>query len=468
MSGLRFIAAVLTTFGLGATAGFGATAAELAERFCVGCHGVGFSGGRALALAGGKWRHARDDQQAALIITNGIPNTAMPPFADALADAEKAALVDYIKATTPTVGPMEVPSDTVYRTQHQNFRVERIGTGYETPWSIAFLPDGRLLVSERAGRLRIVDRGQNSPPIQGIPKVYYRQDAGLLSIALHPDFAQNGWVYLSYAEPGPQTRTSMTKIVRGRIKDGAWIDQQVIWEVDARYYIRGDDHYGCRLRFIGDKLFFTIGERGNRPAAQDLSNPCGKIHRLEADGRIPIDNPYVSQPEVYPSVWSYGHRNPQGLTIDPRHGDIWSTEHGPMGGDELNHIQPRANYGWPLVTYGREHNGREIAPFRTQPGMVDAVRQWTPSLAVCPLEFSTSPRFPGWQNQFLVGTLRAQQLRRLKLAGDRVVEEEILLDNFGRIRDVATSPDGLIYLAVEYYNRPGDIVRLVPVNEAGP
>ncbi|HYP15758.1 MAG TPA: PQQ-dependent sugar dehydrogenase, partial [Opitutus sp.] len=373
---------------LGACAGLGlltptraisADGAQLASQFCASCHGEALTGARAPALRGGRWQRARNDAEAMQIVVRGLPDAGMPAFGDALSEADRAALLAFMRSSAPPQAPARSKGEAV-RTQRQNFAIETVASGFEVPWSIAFLPDGRLLVTERAGRLRIVDGGKVSPPIQGIPRVWYRQDGGLLSVALHPDYAKTGWVYLSYSEPGREPRTSMTKIVRGRVANLSWVDQETVWEADRRFYSHGNDHYGCRLLFHRGKLFFSIGERSRRAAAQNLGDPRGKIHRIEADGDVPADNPFVRTPGALPTIWSYGHRNPQGLAVDSRTGDLWATEHGPMGGDELNRIEPGQNYGWPVVTHGREHSGAAISEFTSKPGMMDPVRQWTPSI----------------------------------------------------------------------------------------
>lgn len=395
----------------------------------------------------------------------------MPAFGNVMTVEAAAVLVERIHAAA-TVAQDQAQEGihdgnaggAVFRTEKQTFKVEVVSTGYEVPWSLVFLSEAKILVAERAGRLRIVDvaSGQNSAPIHGLPKVWSMQDGGLLSIALDPKFSKNGWIYLSYADPGKIPGTSMTKIVRGRIRNDAWTNQQVVWQADPKFYYRGSEHYGCRLLFVGGKLFFTVGERGNRAAAQDLSNPCGKIHRVEPDGKIPADNPFVNRAQACPSVWSYGHRNPQGLALDPLTGELWSTEHGPRGGDELNIIRRGGNYGWPVVTFGAEETGEKITNLTAKSGMVSPVYHWTPSLAVCPLMFSTSEKYPAWKHDLLVGSLAVQQLHRLALKNDTIERDETLIQNLGRIRDLVTGPDGLIYIAVEYRDRPGEIVHLVP------
>ena len=258
----------------------------------------------------------------------------------------------------------------------------------------------------------------------------------------------------------------MTKIVRGHIKDGAWEDQQTVWQADQRFYTRSTEHYGCRLLFVRGKLFFTIGDRGNRNNAQELTNACGKVHRVEPDGKIPADNPFVSRPDADPSIWSYGHRNPQGLAFNEETGELWETEHGPMGGDELNLIRPGLNYGWPVVTFGRDNDGSIISELTSKPGMVDLVAQWTPSIAVSPVHLSLSDRYPKWKHMLLIGSLAFQEFRRIEVRDGQVVEQELLFKEHGRIRDIRTGPDGYIYLAFERWDwGGGEIARLVPISD---
>jgi glucose/arabinose dehydrogenase len=435
----------------------------IAAQYCYGCHGDQFTGGRSPALAGGAWHRAHSDEEAVNTILDGLPTVGMPSFKKTLSADDARSLVAFIHAQETLWEPRQTVSDgEVIQTQRCTFKLEMFSTGFENPWSMAFLPDGRLIFTEKAGRLRILDHGKLLPPIEGIPSVHYQQDGGLLSLALDPDYAKNGWIYLSYSESGSWF-SSMTKVIRGKIRDGKWVDQQTVWSADSKYYHRSDEHYGCRLLFSQGKLFFSIGDRGDRSSAQDLSNPCGKIHRVNPDGSVPADNPFVGRKDADPTVWSYGHRNPQGLAIDPQTGEIWEVEHGPKGGDELNHIHKGGNYGWPVVTFGRNEDGTKISEATSAPGMIDPIAQWSPSLAPGVLYFSNSDRYPGWKNQMLVGFLHGQQIHRVEVKGDALVDQETFLNTIGRVRDIQTGPDGLIYFAVEHWDRPGVIWRLVPM-----
>ena len=253
----------------------------------------------------------------------------------------------------------------------------------------------------------------------------------------------------------------MTVIVRGRLKDGAWADQQLIFRAPQKYYFRDTSHFGCRFLFDPQgNLFFTLGDRGNAAGAQDLSSPLGKIHRVRDDGRPAPGNPFLDRPGAWASIWSYGHRHPQGLQYHPATGRLWETEHGPRGGDELNVIEPGRNYGWPTISDGQPQ-GREIIEGTARPGMERPVVSWTPSIAPAAIEFYRADRFPQWRNSLFVASLVSQHLRRIETDGDRVTHQEVLFREHGRVRDVVTGPDGFIYVAL---NNPGRIARLVPAD----
>ena len=359
------------------------------------------------------------------------------------------------------------PEGRVIKTERQAFRIEVVAREVETPWSLAFLPDGRLLITERPGRLRIVANGKLLPdPVSGTPAVWERQDGGLFDVEVHPKYAQNGWLYLSYSEPGPN-ETSMTAIVRGRIKDNKWVDQQFLFHAPPALYTASNIHYGSR--FIFDRqghLFYSIGDRGHIDDAQDLSKPAGKVHRINDDGSIPKDNPFANRSGALPSIWTYGHRNPQGLAFDPATGKMWESEHGPRGGDELNLLEHGRNYGWGVITHGVQEGVTKTS----QDGMEQPVVHWTPAIGPSSIVFYTGDRYKGWKNNLFVSGLAGQQLRRLEVAADRVTHQEVLFTQSGRVRDVAIGPDGYFYLALQFPgarvsdSTPGVIVRLVPIS----
>ncbi len=470
---VRLRAALLTLPLLSAAQAAGARdAGELYNQFCVSCHGDTLAGGTAPSMLDDEWTHGGTDADLARTIAQGAVDQGMPAWESVLTEPEIRALVVYLRErragyqrnreTLPSPDPQHV-----FSTRHHAFRVEVVTTEVDTPWSLNWLPDGTMLITEKTGGLRTWRDGELSAPIADTPWVDSGGQAGLLDVAPHPDYAENGWIYLSFSDPQKNDRdenVSLTKVVRGRIRDGVWVDEVVIYQADLALYRRpGGVHYGSRIVFDDTgHIFFTIGERGVKEDAQDLGRPNGKVHRLRDDGTVPADNPFVATPGALPSIWSYGHRNPQGLVRDPRDGVLWETEHGPRGGDELNRIAPGRNYGWPVITYGMNYNGTPITAETARPGMEQPVTHWTPSLAVCGIDFVTGDRFPGWKNNLLVSALAQQHIRRVVIEDGEVVDQEILWEDFGRCRDVAVGPDGLIYVAV---NGPNQVVRFVPAEK---
>ncbi|NNF38238.1 MAG: PQQ-dependent sugar dehydrogenase [Gemmatimonadetes bacterium] len=350
--------------------------------------------------------------------------------------------------------------------QEAGFRVTTVVEGLEHPWGMAFLPGGDMLVTERPGRLRVVRNGALvEAPVSGVPEVWSRGQGGLLDVALHPDFESTGWVYLSYSKPGPGG-TATTAVVRGRFDGSALSDVEEIFEADA--FTENGVHFGSRLAFDGeDHLFVSIGDRGERDQAQNPLNHQGTIVRLHDDGRVPADNPFVGRADVRPEIWATGIRSPQGLAFRPGTDQLWETEHGPRGGDELNIIRPEVNYGWPTITYGINYNGTPVGDGISEaPGLEQPVHYWVPSIATSGLAFYEGDAFPEWRGSAFVGGLAAVHLARLTLQGDAVVSgEELLADRGQRIRDVRVGPDGLIYVLVDSGRAP--LWRLEPGTTAG-
>jgi glucose/arabinose dehydrogenase len=349
------------------------------------------------------------------------------------------------------------------RARHGALMVETVAGGLNHPWSLAFLPDGRMLVTERSGNLRLVTSdGSESRPIAGVPAVKARGQGGLLDVVLDPDFATNHLIYLSYAEPRSGGLAG-TAVARGRLDEEALrlSDVAVIFRQEPGY--SGNNHYGSRLVFASDgTLFVTLGERFDlRDKAQDLATDLGKIVRINRDGSIPRDNPFVGREGARPEIWSYGHRNPQGAALNPRTRTLWAIEHGPRGGDEVNIVRKGANYGWPVIGYGVHYSGAKIGVGTSKAGMEQPIFYWDPSIAPSGAAFLTSDRYPGWQNSLFTGALASQALVRLELQGDRVAREERLLTDLGaRIRDVRQGPDGLLYILTDASN--GQLLRLTP------
>jgi glucose/arabinose dehydrogenase len=340
-------------------------------------------------------------------------------------------------------------------------RVETVASGLENPWALAFLPDGRMLVTERPGRLRLVGRdGRVSEPLAGVPAVQARGQGGLLDVALDPDFANNHLVYLAYAEPG-EGGTAGTAVVRGRLGEGGLEDVQVIYRQQPK--VRGANHFGARLVFARDgTLFITQGDRYDyKEQAQDLSSGLGKLVRLNPDGSVPRDNPFVGRSGARPEIWSYGHRNIQSAAIHPQTGQLWTVEHGARGGDELNRPEAGKNYGWPVITYGVDYSGAKIGEGTAKPGMEQPVYYWDPVIAPSGAVFYTGEVFPEWRGSLLVGSLRPGLLVRLTLEDGRVTREERYLGDLGaRIRDVRQGPDGAVYVLTD--SRDGRLLRLLP------
>jgi aldose sugar dehydrogenase len=360
----------------------------------------------------------------------------------------------------PTDGQAQAPRSPTPRPTKGVVRVETVARGLEHPWAVEFLPDGRMLVTERPGRLRIVDRsGRISAPLAGVPEVEVGGQGGLLDVALDPRFAENRLVYLSYAEL--REGGAGTAVARGRLGEGRLEDVRVIYRQQPK--VEGGNHFGSRLVFTRDgKLFVTQGDRfGYRERAQDLSNHLGKIVRVEADGSLPNDNPFVGRAGALPEIWSYGHRNIQAAAIHPETGQLWTVEHGARGGDELNHPEAGKNYGWPVITYGVDYSGLRIGEGTAKEGLEQPVYFWDPVIAPSGMLFYTGDAFPGWKGSVLIGSLQGA-LVRLQLEGGRVVREERYQEDGlrERIRDVRQGPDGLVYVLTDDGN--GRVLRVVP------
>jgi glucose/arabinose dehydrogenase len=350
------------------------------------------------------------------------------------------------------------------KTEKAEIVVETAARGLDHPWGLAFLPDGRMLVTERPGRLRIVSTdGQVSPPLGGVPRVYAQEQGGLLDVALDPKFPENRLVYLTYAEP--RDGGAATAAGRGRLNAAgtALEDFQVIFRQQPA--VSGGLHFGSRLAFARDgTLFISTGERFKFEPAQDLSTHLGKLIRINPDGSVPPDNPFVNRKGARPEIWSYGHRNVQGLAIHPETGALWVGEFGPRGGDEINIAEPGRNYGWPLVSWGDHYDGRKIPRPPTRRDLADAVRHWTPSISFSGIAFYSGDAFPAWRGTLLLAGLSSKALTRLTLDGTRVIEEERIPIG-ERIRAVVSGPDGLIYLLTD--SERGRVLRLVPTSGRG-
>ena len=368
--------------------------------------------------------------------------------------------------TTPS-GP-SFSKDLAREVNNADFVVRSLVKGLASPWSVAWLPSGEILITERDGRLRVVQRDfvLDPNPVKGVPAVVAGGQAGLFDLAVHPRYRQNGWIYLSYAESPMSGRMASagTSLIRARLAAGSLVDIERLFSMHPRS--RGGRHFGGRIVLDGKGyVYLTLGDRGDEGRTQKPNDHAGAVIRLHDDGRIPQDNPFLGQPEIPSEIFSRGHRNIQGAALHPVTGELWAHEHGPQGGDELNIVRAGRNYGWPVITYGVNYvSGTRIGEGAAKPGLEQPIHAWIPSIAPSGLAFYQADAFPQWRGSLFVGALRGQTLVRLRLSGNRVVgEERLLTQELGRIRDVRVGPDGLLYLLTED-SGDGQLVRLEPRN----
>lgn len=346
----------------------------------------------------------------------------------------------------------------VYESADLKFTLDLVAEDLGSPWGMVQLPIGDLIVSDRGGRMFRIEPSGQKFELSNIPEHAASGQGGLLDLELHPDFAQNGWIYLSYSSVND--RRMSTSVIRFKLENDALVDAEVIFE--AFPYERTKVHFGSRLEFDNDGyLYISVGDRGKRDDhPQDLGVMPGKTHRIHDDGRIPKDNPFIGDNSAVASIYTWGHRNPQGMAKHPVTGEIWTHEHGPKGGDEINILSAGTNYGWPEVTHGINYIGTKITRFKEKAGFQSPLHFWVPSIAPCGMAFVTSDRYPGWQGHLLIGSLKFAYLDLCKLEGERVVSEEKLLEGMGRLRNVIQGSDGFIYVAME---NPGRIYRIIPI-----
>lgn len=453
---------------------------DLYVQYCAACHGLDLrGGGQGPALIGRPFTRGADDDSVARTISEGVPTTPMIAWKNVLSNNQIRSLVIYLKEAAVLSGEAPVrrpaPETGEYTAHTASFRLERVFTGVSTQtnpdatiWGFVFLPGGSSLATQRDGTIWQITPGGKPIKITGTPAIWRPgAESGMFDIALHPDFPSNGWIYLSFSETREADPTSaksgMTAIVRGKIRNGQWVDQEYIFRAPEANYTAAHHHFGCRMLFRDGLLYFSIGDRVDQNAAQDLSSPLGKIHRLKDDGGMPADNPFVPTKGALPSVWSYGLRNVQGLAIHPETREIWASEHGPRGGDEINVILCGANYAWPLATAGMNYDGSPITLLTSLEGTVVPKWQWTPSIAPGCAVFYTGDDFPAWKGCLFVGGLWSEELHRLKVVAGRVTEDEVVLKGQGRVRNVMNGPDGGLYVALAT-GTPlvGSVFRLIP------
>ncbi|WP_372773332.1 PQQ-dependent sugar dehydrogenase [Mangrovibacterium sp.] len=427
--------------------------------YCAGCHGFNLE-----KFEKKDWMYGDNLQSVINSITYGQEEMGMPSFEVTFTADEIRNLAVYVKEGLPENKDDLQPAlsgNNKVETEVQDFVVDTVVSGLNVPWGMAFLPTGDLLISERSGQLLRFTNNELQE-ISGLPDIMVKGQGGLLDLKLHPNYEENGWLYFSYSGYGANSKKEgCTNIMRARLNGNQLVDQQEIFN-GTPDSDRGQ-HWGAKLEFDREGyLFFGIGDRGNRDQnPQSLSNHAGKIHRIFDDGSIPPDNPFTNTPGAVASIYSYGHRNPQGTCMNPETGEIFESEHGPMGGDELNLIRPGANYGWPVISYGINYNGTTFTNITEKEGMEQPLTYWVPSIAPCGMTFVKGDRYPNWKNNILIGSLRFQYLERVVLDGYAVTHHEKLLEGIGRVRNVEVSPDGYIYVAIE---NPGKILKLIPVN----
>ncbi|HBH49108.1 MAG TPA: hypothetical protein DDX98_10730 [Bacteroidales bacterium] len=428
------------------------------NNYCAGCHGDKLE-----KFTDKDWMFANTPEEIEAIIKHGEESMGMPAFDIAFTDEEVKALTNFILtesqkpiAERESISPTNVSGG-------QGVWAETVVSDLEIPWGLEFLPNGDLLIAERGGRLLRFTSDKKLEEISGLPKIKVGGQGGLMDLQLHPDYENNGWLYISYSYFGDNNKNAgNTAIIRCRLDKNKLVDIEHLYKgvpVSTTQH-----HYGSRIEFDNEGyMYFAIGDRGKRSVfPQTLDNSNGKMHRLKDDGAIPSDNPFYGQAGVEQSIYSYGHRNIQGIAKHPVTGEIWTHEHGPKGGDEINISRAGKNYGWPVISYGINYNGTKFTDDTAKPGMEQPMIYYVPSIAPCGMAFVTSDRYKGWENNLLIGSLRFKYLERCVVTENDVITQERLLEGIGRVRNVRVSPDGYIYVAVE---TPGKILKLIPVDE---
>ena len=485
---------------------------QVYSQHCANCHGKQMEGNaHASALVGNELKHGESITLLSQGIEKGYLEQGMPAFGEMLSEGEIKGVAIYISEMRKNFSmadfnikkQMHIPDGRI-ESEEMNFQLETVIEGLDPwPYSIAPLPDGGFLLSEKMRGLSIISpEGEQSSLIQGLPDISSSKEAGkeptglihglgwILEVALHPGYEENGWVYISYGDRCKKCNTwseanytgyiSLLKIIRGRIEDQQWVDQETIWEANKEMYTPSPETaMGGRMAFDEEGyLYFSLGAKLYLPhepftiesfhGIQDLSMPYGKIHRVHDDGRIPNDNPYTKQENAIGSIWTIGHRSPQGLDFDKETQVLWGTEMGPRGGDEVNHLKKAHNYGWPLVSHGVNYTGTQVefgTLLNLDPDSMELegpVVDLTPSPAVSNLIVCRSPAYPGWEGNLIVGSLKATQLYRMVVQDGHLIHQETLIDNLARIRDIEQGPDGYIYLLLEHVDG-GAIVRMKPM-----
>lgn len=473
----RFVGRVLKTVVIVITSAVSYPAlaqsgSEIYATYCAGCHGASLKGTAAgSSLMSSALKHGAEKAAIINSISKGIPSTTMVSWSGALSGEEIEAVADYIlKAqSSPSVATTERPS--VVDTRLYKLKVEEVvTTGLSGAWGIEFVDAHRALITEKNGDIYwMVDGRIDDQKVTGLPKTYaYNMVGGMMDLALDPDYDRNGWIYIGLSHNPANSTDSltagMTKVVRGKIRNNQWVEEQTLFQVPDSLLVTGGMRWGCRLLFDeAGFLYFTIGDmqaatqRGNNP--QMATRAEGKIYRIHSDGSIPKDNPFYGRKGALQAIYSWGTRNVQGLAQHPVTGQIYFTDHGPKGGDELNLLKKGGNYGWPAITYGVNYDGSIVSNETHKEGMEQPMTYWTPSIAVCAAEFVTGNKFPDWENNLLVTALKFEEIRRLVIDENQVIDQEVLLKGYGRVRDVKIGPDGALYVLT---NSPDAVLRVTP------
>ena len=429
------------------------------KNYCASCHGSNLEG-----FVNRKWKYGVSDAEVYKSIKVGIENAGMPAYEKTFSDAEIKSLVSYIKNAhnNKEISKADSKKSGVYQSEEFKIKVDTITDVVDVPWGIEFLPDNSMLITDRDGDFYHRHLNGKMVKITATPQVYSRGQGGLLDVLLHPDCEKNNFIYLSYSKSVfEDTREkSTTAMCRAELRNDTLFNVKEIFI--AKPYFETQHHYGSRMVFDENGyLFISVGERGKENInPQDLSSDCGKVHRLKDDGSIPEDNPFVKVNSASASVYTYGHRNPQGMAINPETKTIWVNEHGPKGGDEINLLRQGANFGWPITTFGINYNGTTITDKTSSPGVSDPLLYWIPSIAPCGAIFVEGDKYGNWKGDYMVPSLSFNYLNRCKVNGDKVSGQEKLIQDIGRMRCIKQSKDGYIYIGVE---QPGLVLRLMPI-----
>jgi glucose/arabinose dehydrogenase len=438
-------------------------AAALFKQYCASCHGAD-----APVFVDREWKHGSTKAELIRSITSGYPDAGMPTWGATLQPAQINELADYLAVAMEhrkSFDFKEKSSSNIFTDASQSVKLDTIAKGINAPWGMAYLPDGDLLFTDKGGAFYRVGKQREKQLIQGTPVVWAEGQGGLLDVELHPKFAENKLIYLSYSKPMESAGKgyATTAVLRAKLEGIQLSEQKDIFI--AQPAVKAQYHFGSRLEF--DKngyLYVTVGDRGQHEPLlpQKLDNDCGKVHRMMDDGTVPADNPFVKVANARGTIWSYGHRNLQGMAMNPETGEIWTHEHGPRGGDEVNIAQKGKNYGWPVISYGINYNGTILTPLTKQEGMEQPLTYYVPSIAPCGATFVTGDHYPTWKGSFLIGSLRFKYLNRCVVSEHKIIAQEQLLKNIGRVRFIEMGRDGYLYIGVE---NPGYIFRLMPIKK---